>query len=324
MSEFKQIFKKVNGWSQLREYKKAHVLGFALIETAILGTSRKSLEIVRLAVQNKIFQRLKKENSRLVNEFLKEHPKQEKQEHRRTVWTIWLQGMDNAPKMVQECYSSMVEQIKGREIVVITEDNYSKYVTFPDYIMEKYKGGIISKVHFADLLRIELLTKYGGTWLDGTVLCSRFVPEKHNYYLDADLFLFQDLKPGLDGHATAISSWMITASAQQNIMLLTRELLHNYWKTHNYAIDYFILHDFFQIALEAYPDEWKKVIPISNSIPHILLLRLFDKYDDKIWKSICEITPFHKLTHKYQTDQENLSGTYYDVIIKKHSGSSWQ
>ena len=92
-------------------------------------------------------------------------------------------------------------------------------------------------------------------------------------------------------------------------------------ETHNYAVDYFILHDFFQIAIEAYPDEWKKVIPISNSIPHILLLRLFDKYDDAIWKNTCEMTPFHKLTYKYQAEQENQSGTYYDVIIRKHGES---
>lgn len=319
MSEFKEIFKKVNGWNQLREYRKAHVLGFALIETAILGTSKKSLEIVRIAVQNKIYQRLKKQNAKLVEEFVNKHTAQKKHEHRKTIWTIWLQGMDKAPDMVQKCYASIKENIADREIVVITEDNYSNYVKFPDYIMKKYKSGIISKVHFADLLRVELLTKYGGTWLDGTVFCSKMIQGNHDFYLDSDLFLFQDLKPGLDGHAAAISSWMITASSNQNIMLLTRKLLHNYWKTHNYAVDYFILHDFFQMALEAYPEEWKKVVPISNSIPHILLLRLFDKYDEQIWNTVSAITPFHKLTHKYDLDNEKIAGTYYDVLLKHTS-----
>ena len=318
MGEFIEIFKKVDGWGQLKEYKKSHVLIFALTETAILGTSRKSLEIVRLAVQNRIFQRLKKQNAKLVEQFVKDHPCQEKFEHRKTIWTIWLQGMDKAPKMVQRCYESMKEHIHDREIVVITEDNYSDYVCFPDYIMRKYKAGIISKVHFADLLRVELLTQYGGTWLDGTVFCSGFISGKHDFYLNSDLFLFQDLKPGFDGHAAAISSWMITASAKQNIMLLTRELLHNYWRNHDYAVDYFILHDFFQIAIDAYPDEWKKVIPVSNSIPHILLLRLFDEYDDNVWKTVSDMTPFHKLTHKYQVEQEHILGTYFDVIVNEN------
>ena len=38
----------------------AHVILFSLLETAILGLSRKSLEIVRLAVDNRIYCKLKK------------------------------------------------------------------------------------------------------------------------------------------------------------------------------------------------------------------------------------------------------------------------
>lgn len=316
MGEFKQIFKKVNGWGQLREYRRAHVLGFALLETAMLGTSRKSLEIVRLATQNRIYQRLKKKNVKMIRQFVAQHPTQEKHAHRNTVWTIWLQGMENAPSMVQKCYASMKEHIKDKEIVVITEENYANYVDFPDYIMEKYHAGIISKVHFADLLRIELLAKYGGTWLDGTVFCSEMDRQRQDFYLEPDLFLYQNLKPGLDGHATAISSWMITASANQNIILLTRALLHNYWKTHKNVVDYFILHEFFQMAIEAYPDEWKRVMPVSNAVPHMLLLRLFDIYDEELWKTIKAQTPFHKMTYKFTEEDTKKEGTFYKALFE--------
>ena len=54
MKEFKKIFKKVNGIEILKQYCMAHVILFSLLETAILGLSRKSLEIVRLAVDNRI------------------------------------------------------------------------------------------------------------------------------------------------------------------------------------------------------------------------------------------------------------------------------
>lgn len=156
--------------------------------------------------------------------------------------------------------------------------------------------------------------------MDGTVYCSEFINGKHDFYLDSDLFVFQNMKPGLDGHCASISSWMITASAEQNIILLTQKLLHNYWKNHNFAVDYFILHYFFQMAIEAYPEEWKKVIPVSNSMPFVLLLRLFDKYDENIWNTVKEMTCFHKLTHKFteeQKNQQNVNGTYYDVVLKK-------
>lgn len=316
MSEFSEIFKKVQGWEQLKSFAKSRVLLFSLAETALLGTSKKSLEIVRLAVQNKVYRRLARKYRNQIADFVAQHPTQAETSHRKTIWTCWLQGMENAPRIVQFCYQSVVECMPDREVVVITEDNFSDYVSFPDYILDKYKAGMITKVQFSDLLRIELLCKYGGTWLDGTVFCSGLIDGMHDFYLDSDLFLFQNLKPGLDGHCTSISSWMMTASSEQNIMLLVRALLHEYWRTHDFAVDYFILHDFFQMAIEAYPDEWKKVIPISNSIPHVLLLRLFNSYNDDIWNTIKSITPFHKLSYKLNSDDYNIEGTFYKEILE--------
>ncbi len=316
MSEFSKIFKKVDGKGVLKQYARVHVLLFALIQTVLLGTSRKGLEIVRLAVNNKIYAKLKKQNTQFIDAYKKQHT-DDKIERKKNlvIWTIWLQGMDKAPEIVQKCYVSMKENISDREIIVITEDNYSDYVTFPDFIMEKYEKGIISKVHFADLLRIELLATRGGTWFDGTIYCSG--EPKQRYVLDSELFLFQTLKPGLDGHCSTISSWLMTAYSGSDIILLTRALLHNYWKTHNFAVDYFILHNFFQMAIEAYPQEWNRVVPFSNSVPHILLLRLFDKYDENIWSALKEQSSFHKLSYKFDNDKFKLKGTYYDVILNQ-------
>ena len=77
-----------------------------------------------------------------------------------------------------------------------------------------------------------------------------------------------------------------------------------------------ILHDFFQLAIETYPEEWKNVIPFSNSIPHILLLRLFEQYDEKIWNAVKAICPIHKLSYKFDSKKFEEKGTYYDVVLK--------
>lgn len=315
MGNFRKLYKKVNGTQQLKEYAKSHVLFFALVETALLGLSKKSLEIIRLAVNNKIYSRLKRKNAKFIAEYKMKEKKHLDQSHAEVIWTIWLQGMENAPYIVQQCYESMKKNIKNKEIIVITEDNYKQYVNFPSYILEKYEKGIISKVHFADLLRIELLAQHGGTWLDGTVYCSG-IPEQ-DYFFSSDLFLFQTLKPGLDGQCAAISSWLMTSCKNHPIILLTRALLYNYWKTHDYAVDYFILHDFFQMAIEAYPEEWKKVVPFSNAVPHILLLRLFEPFDAEIWKDVKKMCPFHKLSYKFDVSQTKIKGTYYDELFGK-------
>lgn len=316
MEEFKRIYKKVNGTQQLLQYAKAHLLFFVIIQALVQGFSKKSLEIVRLAVNNKLFRRLRRKNKRFVEDYVSEHKNDKvEQNHPQIVWTIWLQGMDQAPDIVKKCYESMCRNLEDREIIVITENNFEQYVKFPEYIMEKYRKGIISKVHFADLLRIELLANHGGTWMDGTVFLSD--KPKQSYLFDAELFLFQTLKPGLDGQSTAISSWFMTASSNNKIILLTRALLHNYWKQYNYAVDYFILHNFFQIAIEAYPEEWEKVVPFCNSLPHILWLRLFEPYNADMYKAITDMVPVHKLSYKFTEEQMNMEGTYYSALFKE-------
>lgn len=317
MKRFIALFNKVGGWNVLKQYAKAHVLLYALVQTLLCGLSKKSLELVRLGVENKIYRRLEKKFAGFVREHVQSHPAEKaQQKHNPIIWTIWLQGMENAPEVVQKCYASMQAHITDRPIVVITEDNYRDYVTFPDYIMEKYEKGIISKVHFADLLRVELLFNHGGTWLDGTVFCSGEPFQK--YVLDSELFMYQILKPGLDGHSIAASSWLMSSHSGNPIIGLTRALLHEYWRRYNYAVDYFILHNFIQMSIHAYPQVWEKVVPFSNATPHILLLRLFDRFDSDLWEGVKGQTSFHKLSYKFSPEDAQRPDSYYQKVLNEH------
>ncbi len=311
MKKFIAIFKKVGGVTVLRQYLRARVLLFALVQTTLNGFSKKSLEIVRLAVSNKVVGRLRKKYRGVIAQY-QTSSQPLVSEHSHKVWVCWLQGMENAPALVQSCYASLQKHLSDREIVVLTEENYRSYVTFPEYVQKKIDSGIITRTHFSDLLRLELLCTYGGTWIDATVLLSGEVP---GYMLDSDLFVFQNLKPGLDGHATAISSWFMTGSTGNPVLHLTRHLLYRYWETHNTLMDYFLIHNFFQLAIEAYPEVWRKVVPFSNSTPHILLLRLFEPYDEPTWNIIQNMTPVHKLSYKFPADSAEKKDTYYSRVI---------
>lgn len=312
MADLKKVFQKQGGADLLRRWMRAGVLPFAAATGLLLGFSNKSLEILRLAVNDKILRKLRKKYRPAIADFQAE-AKPETHKRSNKVWVCWLQGMDSAPALVQQCYRSLQENLTDREIILVTEENYRDFVTFPEHIQKKIESGMISKTHMSDLLRLELLIRYGGTWIDATVFCSgKNIPA---YMLDSDLFLFQNLKPGLDGHCTCISSWFITACTNHPILLLTRHLLYLYWRRHKTMVDYFLLHDFFQLAIDAYPEQWKKVVPFSNSIPHILLLRLFDAYDDALYQAICAQTPFHKLSYKSSEAERSLPDTNYTRLI---------
>lgn len=316
MKKLIKLFNKVGGKEILKQYMRAHVLLFSFVNLIVIGFSKKSLEIVRNSVNNRILHKLRKKYKHFITDYLNKNKSNLNHEKSDKVWVCWLQGMDDAPILVKKCYESLKTNLYDKEIMLLTEENYRNYVKFPKHIQKKINSGIITRTHMSDLLRLELLNKHGGTWIDATVYCSgNKIPE---YMLNSDLFLFQDLKPGLDGHCTRISSWFITACSNHPILLLTQEMLYDYWKNHNNMIDYFLLHDFFELAIETYPNEWRKVIPFSSSTPHILLLRLFDKYNDETWNAIKDSCCFHKLTYKFTSENTNIENSYYDKIIKKN------
>jgi len=314
MSNLKDTFNKQGGLNLIKQYWQSGAFFTAVGEFFLLGKSRTALEILRLSTHLKAKQKLEKKYKQCLKNF-DSHWIEPSHQLSNKVWICWFQGINNAPEIVQRCYESVKINMQDKDIVLITENNMLDYVDFPDYILDKWKNGKISNTHMTDLLRLELLIKYGGMWLDATVYCSGSdIPE---YFFKSELFMFQSLKPGRDGHSHITSSWLISAKSNNKILMAVRSLCYEYWKTHDSLIDYFLLHDFMAIALEYYESEWKKIIPRDNATPHILLLRLFDRYDDKIWNAIKAQTPFHKLTYKFEKEKTEMQGTYYSEIIRR-------
>ena len=315
MSQLLEIFKKQGGLKLIRNYWNNGVLGYALVQFLLLGKSKKSLEILRLGVYFKINQRIKKIYNHVLTDFdLKYNQNKPEMQKSNKVWIYWSTGMEKtAPDVVKKCFKSIQDNLKDREIILLSKQNYKDYVDIPDYIIEKYNKGLIEHVHFADLLRIELLAKHGGTWIDSTVMCiNNTVP---SYMMNSEFFVFQKLKPGLDGNVINVSSWFISSYSNHKFILAQQALLRHYWKTNNKAIDYFFFHHFMSMVSAFYSEEWKQIIQIPNSLPHILLLMLFDKYDEKKFNAMKEICPFQKLSYKLDETDIAKEGTYYQYIM---------
>ena len=128
MSDLKKIFKKVNGFSVIKNYIRARVIGTAIGELFLLGTSKKALEILRLSTQLKIKNKLKKKYDYVLEKCDKDLYVNLERRRSNKVWVCWLQGMDNAPYIVKKCYKSLQENLIDRNIIVITSDNFEDYV----------------------------------------------------------------------------------------------------------------------------------------------------------------------------------------------------
>ena len=90
------------------------------------------------------------------------------------IFWFWFQGERSTSIISKICLNSVLRNCKSHEIILINKTNMNKYVHFPCFILNKLKRKFFSITHFSDILRLELLIKYGGTWIDSTVLITEY------------------------------------------------------------------------------------------------------------------------------------------------------
>lgn len=218
---------------------------------------------------------------------------------KKRAWICWLQGMENAPELVKECYKSVQHWLKDWEIIVITKENMRDYVDFPDFILKKWEKGIISNTHLSDLLRLELLIRYGGLWLDATVYLTGKLP---SYVEKRDFFVYRN--GWIDQEMINMGSWFIyTRKTNNKILFETRNLLYLYFKKYNFLKAYFLFHMFFRMVTDKYKEDWDNVIYVNHIDQHILMLELVKGYDKDKIEIIKKISSVHKLTYKVVNDK---------------------
>lgn len=319
-------YRQFGGFWLAIEYTRLDVLGTVVEGLFKCVTKRKSfkgiypeiLKIVEPILQNRYFPILlsKKEEVRRKN--LEHHQS-------KIVWFCWLQGIEQTPPIVKACYNSLqrhlVQEFKGSkvqgyEIKVIDNENWKEYVELPNYIIKKWEKGRIPAALFSDLLRLELLIKYGGTWIDSTVLCTSSMVQKvqeFKEYLDADLFLFQYTKQGTI--PVNISNWFITSCTNNEVLIVLREMLYAYWKDYDCTLDYYIFHLFFSMLSKEYPEAITKM-PYGYSPNSLTLLYHWgEKFDPEKWDSLMSKVCFHKLAFRVREEVKEDKNNYYNYIL---------
>lgn len=140
------------------------------------------------------------------------------------IWFLWLQGLENAPLLVQKCYESWVENNHGWEVVLLDEQSISNYMPAV--------SKSVTRQALSDILRINLLAAYGGVWVDATCYCNRPLDEWLYAHLQSGFFAFD--KPGPD---RMISSWFLAAEKYNYLVATYCNKVNRYW-SENPAMQY--------------------------------------------------------------------------------------
>lgn len=245
---------------------------------------------------------------------------------KKIIWTFWWQGSEDLPEILQLCKKGHEKYIDmdSFEYIFITRDNYMNYVQIPEMIIEKMNKGIISITHFSDLLRVSLIEKYGGAWIDITMLITDSIPKEVFEYPFYSVNLQGSHEPSDIGQKVSECRWASFLYASNKpgnpVFLYLKNIVTSYWEKYNYPIDYFFMNFFLRLGYE-YIDEIKReidLVPASNHDLYKLQPIINDiGKKDELLKIMSSDTCFYKLTqkkeaHKYVGEEQTIYGQLLD------------
>ncbi len=229
------------------------------------------------------------------------------------IWICWWQGIENAPRIVKTCIES-IRKYTSHEIIIIDEKNLEEYISFPDFIKKKFLENKISRTHLSDILRMSLLAKYGGLWLDSTFFCTKNIDNIFNnqiWSIKRPNYLHCSVASGFFANYSLYSNKDSTWFYEKILNFLLF-----YWSKYDYVIDYLML-DYMIVTIKKYDEDYSNlldsIMPNNRNCDELFKV-LNDKFESDIWNDLKEETYLFKLSWKFNFKSDNVD-TFYDKLI---------
>ena len=217
---------------------------------------------------------------------------------KKNIFIFWNTGFENAPLIVKKCLESWKKYNKEWNIIELDNTNLDKWI---DTSILSNNIDITAK---SDIIRILLLTSYGGLWVDATLYCTKPLSKWLNKYITNGFWAFSN--PGED---RLISSWFIYGNENNSILIKWKDKVLKYWENRNKKHTYYWFHYLFN---ELYNENtfakntWDSTkhieavnshifVPYNSTLNYPLTYKIKDDIDKNK-------TPVYKLTYKIKQD----------------------
>ncbi|MDR2962876.1 MAG: glycosyltransferase 61 family protein [Bacteroidales bacterium] len=264
------------------------------------------------------------------------HAKKPELVGKKIIWQFWQQGIDEStPQLVRTCFES-VQQYKGDyEHIILSKATLNDYIDeFPDYVWKKFGTGGFDFPKIANLVRLYLLSSYGGVWLDATILLTAPIPER---MLNADFFALQrsdtppaDVQRFTKFDPTGLSWSERNLVRMQNAFMIAKphhKIIDDlisihlaYWKCEAHINHYFFFQIlFFRMMLHK---EWAdlncEIVDYADF--HRLLMGEFEPFDKTMYDELTARWSIHKLSLYWARKEQQgkvPKGSFADVLVNK-------
>lgn len=244
--------------------------------------------------------------------------------HQKIIWQYWGQGIDdNLPEIVKICFASVDKHKDDFTVIRLDDKNLGDYLELPDFVWQKRKNPEFKPAFFADLLRIALLYHYGGIWIDATILLTAPIDQQLQ---SQDFFMFsrhaeaenQDFWTQFNAdyfgwhqhHYVNILNSFIIAKQHNPIIKDCLQILLNFWHSQNHIPHYFFFQIMFDVLMEKYADHYQEFLNIDDTLPHLLIAKLEQPFEQDEYDEIIARCQIHKLTYR----QNCPTGSYYEHL----------
>jgi hypothetical protein len=133
----------------------------------------------------------------------------------KTLWILWYQGYSEAPPVVKKCIDSWVRENSNWQIVILDKSNIGDYF---EVDIPEGKFASLSLTKQSNIIRLQLLSKYGGVWADATTYCMKPLDDWLWDYTSTGFFVFHS--PGAD---RLLATWFIASEKANPIVLEWRK-----------------------------------------------------------------------------------------------------
>lgn len=230
-----------------------------------------------------------------------------------SIWVCWWQGEEQMPEIVKICYASLKAHANGHPVRLITKDNYTQYVDMPKWVMRKFDAGAITITHFSDLLRLALLSRYGGFWMDATLYLTGDLPKETPYFFT----LKQECKSDEFVSANRWSGYCMGGGVANPLFSNAYQLLISlYWRDHDKLINYYILDYVYAILYESNMEIHKMFEENEYNNPDVMYMcyNINKPYNAVEWVEIKQNTHIFKLNRR-MLHWEECNG--HDTLYKQ-------
>ena len=150
----------------------------------------------------------------------------------RTIWCLWFQGWADAPDLVKACAASWRRHNPDWNLHLLSGDTLAAYLD--PLPRPATAAGNLPVEARSDVLRIELLRRFGGIWIDSTVYCLRPLDGWIDQAMPSGFFAFNRPMPDV-----MLSSWFLAAERGSYVVDRWHRMVRAYWEGRGERDHYF-------------------------------------------------------------------------------------